>query len=106
MADEYISFKASISKNKSKYAFTVQLENKLFNFEIKWNDYANCAFVKIFDVNMNPVIKNPRALVNNLLIRTDRRLLPKDLRFININGETYEPELNNISEEFAFIYGY
>lgn len=96
--------KFKLDNDNKNIEFTSQLDNKLFNFEIKWNNYAGCAFVSIYDVDMNPIVKS-RALVNNLLIRTDRRLLPKDLRFINLIGETYDPDLDNISEEFAFIYG-
>lgn len=98
------SFKILGFKENPYISSTVELEDKLFNFTIRWNDYAECAFVSIYDVDMNPIVLG-RALVNNLLIRTDRRLLPKDLRFVNSNGDNYEHELDNISQEFAFIYG-
>ena len=53
---------------------------------------------------MQPIVLG-RALVNGLKIRTDRRLLPQDLRFVHLNGETYDPDLDTIGEEFGFIYG-
>lgn len=83
---------------------TLDLDDRLFNITVKWNDYAQCAFLWLYDADMNPIVSG-RALVNNLLIRTDRRKLPQDLRFTHINGETYEPTLDNIGEEFAFYYG-
>lgn len=91
-------------RNNYNILSTITLDDRLFNFSIKWNDYAQCAFLWLYDADMNPIILG-RALVNNLLIRTDRRLLPQDLRFAHINGETYEPTLDNIGEEFAFFYG-
>lgn len=92
------------NQNNYNITSTVTLDDRLFNFTIKWNNYAQCAFLWLHDADMNPIVLG-RALVNNLLIRTDRRLLPQDLRFAHINGETYEPTLDNIGEEFAFFYG-
>ncbi len=107
-------FKIENFKNNPNISSTIDLDDRLFNFTIKWNDYAQCAFLWLYDADMNPITLG-RALVNNLLIRTDRRLLPQDLRFAHINsnfsaisaetGETYEPTLDNIGEEFAFFYG-
>ncbi len=99
-----IIFKLENFKNNPNISSNVTLDDRLFNFTIKWNDYAQCAFLWLYDAYMNPIVLG-RALVNNLLIRTDRRLLPQDLRFAHINGETYEPTLENIGEEFAFFYG-
>lgn len=84
--------------------FTVTLDDRLFNFTVKWNEYAQCAFLWLYDSDMNPIVLG-RALVNGLLIRTDRRLLPQDLRFVHLNGETYEPDLDTIGEDYGFIYG-
>lgn len=97
-------FQPKVSRNNPYYSFVVNLDDRLFNFTVKWNDYAQCAFLWLYDVDMNPIVSG-RALVNNLLIRTDHRKLPQDLRFAHINGETYEPALDNIGEEFAFYYG-
>ena len=97
-------FKLENFENNPNTSFTLDLDDRLFNFTIKWNDYAQCAFLWLYDADMTPIVLG-RALVNNLLIRTDRRLLPQDLRFAHINGETYEPTLDNIGEEFAFFYG-
>ncbi len=91
-------------KNSPNISSTVALDDRLFNFTVKCNDYAGCAFLWLYDADMNRIVLG-RALVYNLLIRTDRRLLPQDLRFAHINGETYEPTLDNIGEEFAFFYG-
>ena len=91
-------------KNNPNISSTVTLDGNLYNLTVKWNDYAQCAFLWLYDADMNPIVLG-RALTNGTLIRTDRRLLPQDLRFVNINGESYEPDLNNISKEFAFVYG-
>ena len=98
-----IAFKIK-KKLLNPYAFTVTLDGNLYNFSVKWNDYARCAFLWLYDADMKPIVLGS-ALTNGTLIRTDRRLLPQDLRFVNINGESYEPDLNNISKEFAFVYG-
>lgn len=98
------TFKLDNFKNNPNISFILPLDDRLFNFTVKWNDYAQCAFLWLYDADMNPIVLG-RALVNNLLIRTDRRKLPQDLRFAHINGETYEPTLDNIGEEFAFYYG-
>ena len=90
--------------NNPNISFTIDLDDRLYNITVKWNEYAKCAFLWLYDADMNPIVSGV-ALVNNLLIRTDRRLLPQDLRFAQINGETYEPTLDNIGEEFAFFYG-
>lgn len=98
------SFKLENFENNPNTSFILDLDDSLFNFTVKWNDYAQCAFLWIYDADMTPIVSGV-ALVNNLLIRTDRRLLPQDLRFTHINGETYEPTLDTIGEEFAFYYG-
>ena len=97
-------FKIENFENNPNISSTIDLDDRLFNFTVKWNNYAQCAFLWLYDADMTPIVCG-RALVNNLLIRTDRRLLPQDLRFAHINGETYEPTLANIGEEFAFYYG-
>lgn len=99
-----INFKLENFKNNPNMTASISLDNNLYNFTVKWNDYAQCAFLWLYDADMNPIVQG-RALVNNLLIRTDRRKLPQDLRFAQINGETYEPTLDNIGEEFSFFYG-
>lgn len=96
-------FKLENFKNNPNMTAPIQLDDNMYNISVKWNDYAQCAFLWLYDADMNPIVLG-RALVNNLLIRTDRRLLPQDLRFAHINGETYEPTLDNIGEEFAFFY--
>lgn len=98
-----VIFSFSNLKNNPYMSSQAVLDDKIYNFTIKWNDFAQCAYLYLYDAEMNPIVLGI-ALVNNLLIRADRRLLPQDLRFININGETYEPDLSNM-EEFAFIYG-
>lgn len=99
-----IQFQLNNFKNNPNISSTVTLDGNLYNLTVKWNDYAQCAFLWLYDADMNPIVLG-RALTNGALIRTDRRLLPQDLRFVHINGENYEPDLNNISKEFAFIYG-
>lgn len=97
-------FKITNIKNYPFISFTLDLDDRLFNFTVKWNNYAQSAFLWLYDADMNPIVSGV-ALVNGLLIRTDRRLLPQDLRFLHINGEPYEPTLDTIGEEFAFYYG-
>lgn len=97
-------FKLENFKSNPFIEALITLDDNVYNITVKWNEYAKCAFLWLYDADMNPIVSGV-ALVNNLLIRTDRRLLPQDLRFAQINGETYEPTLDNIGEEFAFFYG-
>mgnify|MGYP000711262858 CR=1 FL=1 len=59
--------------------------------------------IQIINEN-NEVIVGATALVNNLIIKTDQRKLPGYLKFAHIKGETYEPDINNIAEEFIFYH--
>lgn len=99
-----VVFKIGELRSNPFISSAIDLDDRLFNFTVKWNDYDNTAYLWLYDADMQPIVLG-RALVNGLKIRTDRRLLPQDLRFVHLNGETYEPDLDTIGEEFGFIYG-
>lgn len=82
---------------------SMALGDKTFNLEVRWDFLFNFGYIIIRDEN-NDVIVGATALVNNLIIKTDQRKLPGYLKFVHKNGETYEPEINNIAEDFIFYY--
>ena len=81
--------------------YFVKLNNSDYIFNVSWNKYCNTAFLNITDNNNNDIISG-RALTNGLLIRNFN--LPYNLSFINLNDENYEPTIDTISTEFAFVY--
>lgn len=82
---------------------SMALGDKTFNLEVRWDFLFNFGYIIIRDEN-NDVIVGATALVNNLIIKTDQRKLSGYLKFVHKNGETYEPEINNIEEDFIFYY--
>lgn len=95
-----ITFK-SFDKEHKYINFFVDLKDDTYVFTLRWNDYSECAFLSITDYENNPIISG-LALVNNLKIRNVN--LPYDFYFVQINGETYEPTLDNLASEFAIVY--
>lgn len=81
----------------------VTLGGKTFNFEVRWNFEFDFGYLVIRD-NNNKLLLGAIALVNGLKITLDQRVLPGYLKFVQINGEKYEPEINNIEKEFTFYY--
>lgn len=82
-------------------AYFVELKNETYIFTVRWNEYCNCAFLNITDYYDNPIISG-MALTNGLRIRHNK--LPYVFIFRQINGQSYEPTINNIADEFALIY--
>lgn len=100
MVAQYIKFKNFNKKHQNKtYFFTIK-ENT-FILKVFWSEDCDCAFLSIYDYNDNPIFEG-KALVNNLVIRNYN--LPYIFYFINENGETYEPTINNIEKEFMLAY--
>jgi len=81
--------------------YFIQLKDDTYIFTVRWSNYPDCAFLSITDYDDNPIITGV-ALVNGLKIRNHN--LPYIMEFLQINGETYEPTLDNIAEEFALVY--
>ena len=73
--------------------------NYIFTFQ--WSFYCECAFVSIKDYDDNFIVSG-RALVNGLTIRNHN--FPYILYFQQKNGETYEPTLDNIANDFMLFY--
>ena len=95
-----IKFKG-IDINNLNADYFIVLNNSDYIFNVSWNQYCNTAFLNILDGNNNPIIRG-RALTNGLFIRNSK--LPYNLSFVNLNDETYEPTLENLSKEFALVY--
>ena len=92
-----------LNRDNPKYIYPVNLNNKNYTFKVFWDVLCDCAFIIIYDGN-NELVLGATALVNNLRIKVDQRILPGYFEFKQINGENYEPELNNIAEEFYLRY--
>lgn len=92
-----------LNKNSTCNVYPITLNDNIFNIKVEWDFVCDCAFMTLYDKNMQ-LVKGATALVNNLFVKVDQRILPGHLRFIHKNKKTYEPELNNIAEEFYLIY--
>lgn len=100
----YEAFKLEgFNKNNPYITSQITLSDKIYNIEVRWNFDFDFGYIIIKDEN-NELIIGATALVNNLIIKTDQRKLPGYLKFVHINGEKYEPEINNIAEEFIFYH--
>lgn len=92
-----------LNRDNPKYIYPVSINNKNFTFMVFWDVLCECAFILIYDAN-NEVVLGATALVNNLKITIDQRIIPGYFEFKHIDGEKYEPEINNIAEEFYLRY--
>ena len=91
------------NENNPFISSQITLADKILNIEVRWNFEYDFGYIIIYDENNNLII-GATALVNNLVIKTDQRKLPGYLKFVHINGENYEPEINNIEKEFIFYH--
>lgn len=87
-------------KNKNN-TYYVNMVDDTYIFRVRWSDYCSCGFLSISDYNNNTIVSG-KALVNNLVIRNHN--LPYTLFFIQLEGETYEPTIDTIADEFAIVY--
>lgn len=100
----YEAFKLEgFNKENPFISSPMTLAGKNYNLEVRWCFQFDFGFIIIRDEN-NEIIVGATAIVNNLIIKTDQRKLPGYLKFVHINGENYEPDINNIEEEFIFYH--
>lgn len=97
---KYITFQNFNAETHYNRYFVTFNENT-FIFVVRWNSYGEHATLSIYDYNNVPIIMG-KALVNNLIIRNNK--LPYIFYFIQKNGETYEPTIENIASEFVLAY--
>ena len=95
-----ISFNG-FNNNNPYVRYFIQLKENTYIFILRWSPYCDCGFLSITDYNNNPIVTG-KALVNNLKIRNYN--LPYVMEFLQINGETYEPTIDNIENEFVLVY--
>jgi len=95
---EYKTFK--LNRNNDYISCLVNLGEDKFTFIIRWNEYCDCFFMDIQDLDGNYLLSG-RALVNGLIVRHHK--LPYNMVFLNLQGKNYEPTIDNI-EEFGLIY--
>ena len=98
--ENIIKFNNLSNDTPYKQYFTNIGENT-YIFTVRWSEYCNCAFLSINDYENNPIVSGV-ALVNGLRIRNNN--LPYVFYFVQINGETYEPTIDNIADEFVLVY--
>ena len=98
--ENYIYLKNLNNKTPYKKFFITLLE-QTYILTVRWSEYCDCAFLSIADYENNPIVTGV-ALVNGLKIRHNN--LPYEFYFIQKNGETYEPTIDNIAEEFALVF--
>lgn len=94
---------AGFNKNNPFISSPMTLAGKLFNLEVRWDFTFDFGYITIKD-EKNKLVLGATALVNNLQIHLDQRILPGYLKFVQINGESYEPDINNIEKEFIFYH--
>lgn len=95
-----ITFNDFNEKN-SYVRYFITLKEVTYIFTLRWNFYCDCGFISIADYENSPIISS-KALTNGLQIRNNK--LPYVLYFRQINGETYEPTIENIATEFVLLY--
>ena len=66
MSYQVIRFK--LNRNNDYISSLVDLADNKFTFTIRWNEYCDCFFMDIQDLDGNYLLAG-RALVNGLLIR-------------------------------------
>ena len=88
------------TRNTPHTSYFVSLGENKFTFVLHWNEYCNCIFLDIKDVDDKNIITG-LALVNGLIIRNNN--LPYGLLFARLDEGGEEPTIDNISE-FAMIY--
>ena len=95
---QYIPF--NLSRNNDYIRSLVDLGDDKFTFIIRWNEYCDCFFMDIQDLDGNYLLSG-RALVNGLIVR--HHDLPFGMVFLQLQGKTYEPTIDNINE-FGLVY--
>lgn len=98
---KYIKFK-NFNKKNPRIRYFVTMEETTYIFRVNWDsEYGDCGYLTITDYNNNPIISGV-ALVNGLKIRNNK--LPYTMFLVQKNGETYEPTIDNIENEFVLGY--
>lgn len=95
---KYIQFK--LDRNNTFVNFLTDLGDNKFTFTLRWNDYSDCFYLDIQDIDATYLISG-LALVNNLIVR--HPALPYVMLFTHLQGEIYEPTIDNIME-FGLFY--
>ena len=78
----------NLDRNNDYVSFLTNLADDKFTFIIRWNEYCECFFMDIQDLDGNYLLSG-RALVNGLIVRHQN--LPYNMVFLNLQGKNYEP---------------
>lgn len=95
---DYIQF--NLSRNDDYVSYFINVIDKKFSFIVRWNEYCECFFLDIRDLDGNYLLSG-RALVNGLIVR--HKDLPCNMVFLNLQGENCEPTIDNI-KDFGLVY--
>lgn len=95
-----IQFK-NFNRQNSYNQYFVDLSDKNFVFTLRWNNYCQCAYLSISDFDDNLIIGDT-ALTNGTVIRSQE--IPYALIFLPFNDKKYEPNIDNLTSEFALFY--
>lgn len=93
-----IQFK--VNRNNTWVSSLVNLGDEKFTFSLRWNDYCNCFFMDIQDIDSNYLISG-LAVTNYLFVRHPK--LPYKLIFSHLDNKPYQPTIDNI-QEFGLFY--
>lgn len=94
------SLQFNLDRNNTFVSFLTDIGENKFTFTLRWNDYCDCFFMDIQDIDANYLISG-LAVVNNLIIR--HQDLPYVMIFAHLQEESYEPTIDNITE-FGLLY--
>ena len=72
-----------------------KIKGNQFYFVFRWNNYCDCAFVKILDAERN-ILLDDTALQVGLVIRLDERVLP----MLQFKGKEYPPLKETIKDYY------
>lgn len=98
MTLQYLQF--NLDRQNTFISSLTDLSDNKFVFTLRWNDYCNCFYMDIQNLDGQYLISG-LAITNNLIIR--HQDLPYIMLFAHINGEVYEPTIDNITE-FGLVY--
>ena len=63
-----------------------KLKDNHYTFVFRWNNYCDCAFMKILDSDRNVIVEDI-ACTKGLVVRIDERVLP----VLTLNGPDFPP---------------
>ena len=87
------------------YDFDVELDGRIYNLEMKWNERDSTWFMTMSDSEESPIVSGVRLVVDWDLLRTcvDARRPPGTLMAVDSTGEGY-PSLADLGSRVQLVY--